>query len=122
MCVTAASGGSLLYDQCVPFAILKPKNRKTENFSSFLNSGSPKHTRVVSIALLRGGWRVRDGRDGEEKRKRVNLKQKKVSFLAQIVRCSLAESPKNVRRFFVCPSFYYSHFSVISTSAFGFWR
>jgi hypothetical protein len=31
MCVTAASGGSLLYDQCVPFAILKPKNRKTES-------------------------------------------------------------------------------------------
>jgi hypothetical protein len=28
---TAASGGSLLYDQCVPFAILKPKNRKTES-------------------------------------------------------------------------------------------
>jgi hypothetical protein len=26
---TAASGGSLLYDQCVPFAILKSKNRKT---------------------------------------------------------------------------------------------
>jgi hypothetical protein len=28
--VTAASRGSLLYDQCVPFAILKPKNRKAE--------------------------------------------------------------------------------------------
>ena len=28
MCVTAASGGSVLYDQCVPFAILKPKKPK----------------------------------------------------------------------------------------------
>jgi hypothetical protein len=27
--VTAASGGSLLFDQYRPFAILKPKNRKT---------------------------------------------------------------------------------------------
>jgi hypothetical protein len=27
--VTAESEGSLLYDQCAPFAILKPKNRKT---------------------------------------------------------------------------------------------
>jgi hypothetical protein len=30
MLVTAASGGSLLYDQCVPFAIPNPKNRKTD--------------------------------------------------------------------------------------------
>jgi hypothetical protein len=28
-CVTAASGGSLLFDQYAPFAILQPKNRKT---------------------------------------------------------------------------------------------
>jgi hypothetical protein len=28
--VKAASGGSLLYDQCVPFAILKPKNEKRQ--------------------------------------------------------------------------------------------
>jgi hypothetical protein len=27
--LTAASGGTLLYYQCGPFAILKPKNRKT---------------------------------------------------------------------------------------------
>jgi hypothetical protein len=30
MLVTAASGGSLLFDQYRPFAILKPKNRKIE--------------------------------------------------------------------------------------------
>jgi hypothetical protein len=29
VCVTAASGGSLLFDQYRPFAILKLKNRKT---------------------------------------------------------------------------------------------
>jgi hypothetical protein len=28
--ITAASGGPLLYYRCAPFAILKPKNRKTE--------------------------------------------------------------------------------------------
>ena len=27
---TAASGGALLYSQCAPFAILKPKNRKPQ--------------------------------------------------------------------------------------------
>jgi hypothetical protein len=30
MCVTAASGGYLLFAQYWPFAILKPKNRKTD--------------------------------------------------------------------------------------------
>jgi hypothetical protein len=29
--LTAASGGSLLFDQYRPFAILKPKNEKPEN-------------------------------------------------------------------------------------------
>jgi hypothetical protein len=32
--ITAASGGPLLFDQYAPFAILKPKNRKTETKQS----------------------------------------------------------------------------------------
>ena len=35
------------------------------------SSGSPKHTRAVSIPFLLGSWRARGGRGGEEKRKRL---------------------------------------------------
>jgi hypothetical protein len=33
------SGGSLLYDQCVPFAILKPKNRNRYKFHALYGQG-----------------------------------------------------------------------------------
>jgi hypothetical protein len=43
VCVTAASGGSLLFTLYRPFAILKPKNRK--NCTSFPHAGVLKTTR-----------------------------------------------------------------------------
>ena len=50
MLVTAASGGSLLYDQCVPFAILKPKNRKTVTAAS---GDSLLYCQCGSLAILK---------------------------------------------------------------------
>jgi hypothetical protein len=56
MCVTAALGGPLLYYQCAPFAILKPKNRKTEKHD--LLSKAPALVQY-GIELVRVRVRVR---------------------------------------------------------------
>jgi hypothetical protein len=67
MCVTAASGGSVLYDQCVPFAILKPKNRKKLMTRDLLRlrckinkprNASKRGGREVEPGAMRGAWEL----------------------------------------------------------------
>jgi hypothetical protein len=58
----------------------------------------------VSYGGLPGGEWPRWEEEAKTSPLRAKLQKKKASFLAKIVRFSPAESPKNVRRFFVCPS------------------
>jgi hypothetical protein len=59
MCVTAASGGALMYYQCAPSAILKPKNKtKTHGGSQWalLPRGGRGAALQGNCRRLASGW------------------------------------------------------------------
>jgi hypothetical protein len=62
MCITAASGGSLLFDQYRPFAFLQPKNRKTgkgEKGKPIESQGAGYFPVLATTLLCRGSLHLR---------------------------------------------------------------